>query len=220
VGSIPIARSGFFVLNLTIWGRNGTIKLMKKVALVAVSFLLTPTLLLFCILYFSFLGFERNHTELSSLLTSEIAYAALPGSENVLQGRVTEEDARVEKVRSFFHKYNSELEPYAQEVVDSADKYGLDFRLIPAIGMQESNLCKKAPKLSNNCWGFGIYGKKVTKFDSYPEAINTVTKTLAYDYKEKGLETPEQIMKKYTPSNNGAWADSVNHFMNQLQTSY
>jgi len=58
--------------------------------------------------------------------------------------------------------------------------------------MQESNLCKKQLKDSFNCWGFGIYGKKVTRFDSYKQAIYTVTKTLANQYKAKGLKTAEE----------------------------
>jgi len=149
---------------------------MRKVALIVTSFVLTPFLLLFCILYFSSLSFERNNSGVSFLSTPDVAYAALPGSENVTEGKATSNDVRVEIVQSFFHRYNSELEPYAQEIVIAADKYGLDFRLVPAIGMQESNLCKKTPKGSNNCWGFGIYGKKVTKFDSYTDAIDTVTK--------------------------------------------
>ena len=113
-------------------------------------------------------------------------------------------------------RYKSDLLPYAQNIVDAADKYDLDYRLIPAIAMQESNLCKKAPKDSHNCWGFAIYGKKVLKFDNYTDAINTVTKTLAIQYKGQGLETPEQIMTKYTPGSNGSWAKSVNYFMDQL----
>ena len=120
-------------------------------------------------------------------------------------------------VEDFFKRYNSPLLPYARIVVSDADKYGLDYRLIPAIAMQESTLCKKAPAGSYNCWGFGIYGRKVTKFSNYPEAIDTVTKTLALQYKNNGLETPEEIMAKYTPSSNGSWANSVNLFMNQLQ---
>jgi hypothetical protein len=130
---------------------------------------------------------------------------------------INQQDARVATVADFFRKYNSDLLPYAQNVVSAADKYNLDYRLIPAIAMQESNLCKKAPIGSYNCWGFGIYGKNLARFSSYPEAIDTVTKTLATQYKDKGLETPEQIMAKYTPSSNGSWADSVNLFMNQLQ---
>jgi len=137
----------------------------------------------------------------------------------VLGDSIFRQDARIEIVRQFFAKYKSPLEPFASNVVEQADKYGLDFRLIPSIAMQESNLCQKIIADSHNCWGFGIYGKKVTKFQSYPEAIETVTRTLAQNYVAGGLNTPETIMKKYTPSSNGSWANGVNYFMDRLQYS-
>ena len=190
---------------------------MRKAFLSTIFFTLTPILLTFCILYFSFLSFEYKGLFSFLAQNNNVSYAALPTSQNVLGDSMSPQDARVAIVADFFKKYNSDLAPFAQNVVLSADKYGLDYRLIPAIAMQESTLCKKAPKNSYNCWGFGIYGGKVTKFNNYPDAIDTVTKTLATQYKQNGLETPEQIMAKYTPSNNGDWADSVNLFMNQLQ---
>ncbi|MCL4354799.1 hypothetical protein M1349_05045 [Patescibacteria group bacterium] len=192
---------------------------MRKVVLLATSLILTPTLLIITILFFFFLTFEKNKPYVAaSAYTNPVSYAALPGTQNVMQDRIDQKDGRVEIVKQFFHQYKSDLEPYAQEVIDAADRYALDYRLIPSIAMQESGLCKKAPKDSFNCWGFGIYGKKVTKFQNYSEAIETVTKTLARDYKEgRGLETPEEIMKVYTPQSKGSWADGVNHFMAQLQ---
>jgi hypothetical protein len=159
------------------------------------------------------------HTSSTSLATRQAtpAYAALPTSENVFSTEIIASDGRVEKIRQFFADYGSPLEPYAEDVVKAADEYGLDFRLIPAIAMQESNLCKRIPANSHNCWGFGIYGKTVTRFDNYKDAIYQVTKTLATKYKPKGLVTPDEIMTMYTPTSNGSWAFSVNHFMDQLQ---
>ncbi|HSW47712.1 MAG TPA: hypothetical protein VLG67_01405, partial [Candidatus Saccharimonadales bacterium] len=122
-----------------------------------------------------------------------------------------------EKIRQFLAKYNSPLEPYAVDIVNAADEYGLDHRLIVAIAMQESGLCKTIPEGSNNCWGFGIYTGHVTRFADYKEGIYTVTKALATRYKNKGLVTPEQIMTMYTPNSNGSWAHGVNHFMDKLQ---
>ena len=87
----------------------------------------------------------------------------------------------------------------------------------PAIAMQESNLCKRSPENSFNCWGFGIYGQKVTRFSDYEEGIEAVTKTLALKYKADGLDTPQEIMRRYTPQSNGSWAESVEYFMDQLQ---
>lgn len=160
------------------------------------------------------------HTFNASLETQkrDVAYAALPTNINVFSTEIIANDGRIEKVRQFFAEYDSPLEPYASDVVKAADHYGLDYRLIPAIAMQESNLCKKIPKNSYNCWGFGIYDKTITRFDSYKEAIDTVTRTLATKYKEeKGLITPKEIVTMYTPSNTGSWAFSVDHFMQKLQ---
>jgi hypothetical protein len=192
---------------------------MRKIILSTSFFILTPVLLFASIVFFLFLSYNSKiHNNLFGLNTSQgVAFAALPSAENVLGDSVVSKDARIEIVRQFFARYNSPLEPFAQNIVENADKYSLDYRLLPAIAMQESNLCQKIITDSYNCWGFGIYGKTVTKFGSYPEAIETITRTLATNYIAGGLNTPDQIMKKYTPSSNGSWANGVNFFMGLLQ---
>jgi hypothetical protein len=194
---------------------------MRKVFLLTTFSLLTPFVLVLTLslLLYSF-SVKNNLVTLSK--TPRVAYAALPPASGSLKMALAAKDARVSILKDFFQKYNSELLPYAQTIVNAADKYNLDYRLVPAIAMQESNLCTKLPgklKDSHNCWGFGVYAKQVTKFDNYTDAIDTVTKTLAIQYKQKGLETPEQIMTKYTPGSNGSWAKSVNYFMDQLSVA-
>lgn len=191
---------------------------MRKAFLLTTFFILTPLVLVLSLSLLSY-SYRTKNTTLFTHQSPKFAYAALPAASGTLKMSVIEEDARIMAVRDFFKRYKSDLLPYADDVIVAADRYGIDYRLIPAIAMQESNLCKKAPKGSYNCWGFGIYGKKVTKFDNYEEAIDIVTKTLATKYKDNGLETPEQIMSRYTPGSNGSWADGVNHFMNQLATN-
>jgi len=127
------------------------------------------------------------------------------------------QDARPALVAQFLKKYNSPLIPYAQLLVDKADKYGLDYALIPAMAMQESNLCQKIPDNSHNCWGFGIYGNKVMKFNSYEEAIEAVAKTLKEKYIEDSLTNPDLIMSRWTPSSNGSWSFAVNTFMQDIK---
>jgi hypothetical protein len=192
---------------------------MRKIILSISFFIFSPILLSVSIVYFLFLSYNSSshHDLIGQNPNHSIAFAALPPAENVLGDSIISKDARIEMLKQFFAKYKSPLEPFASNVVEAADKYDLDFRLIPSIAMQESNLCKKIITDSYNCWGFGIYGKNVTRFDSYPEAIETVTKTLAQNYVAGGLNTPDEIMKKYTPSSNGSWAKSVNYFMSQLQ---
>lgn len=192
--------------------------LMGKTVRLVTFFIFTPILLLVSLIYLSYLSYGSSPNRYSfGQIPQTVAFAAIPSEESIINDQIITLDIRVENLRLFFNRHNSPLEPYAQFFVDISEKYELDFRLLPAIAMQESNLCKKAPKDSYNCWGFGIYGKKVTRFSNYEEAIETVARTLFNEYKSKGLITPEEIMSKYTPSNTGSWASSVNLFMNQLQ---
>jgi hypothetical protein len=191
---------------------------MKKILISTALFFFAPFVMVFSLvgILVSYQHLERDaRTEV--LGSNTVAYAALPTSQNTFSAEIEQEDGRKEKVRQFLAKYNSPMEPHAGDIVDAADMYGLDHRLIPAIAMQESNLCKKIPVNSHNCWGYGIYGTKVTRFSDYKEGIYTVTKGLATRYKPKGLVTPEQIMTMYTPSSNGSWAFSVRHFMEELE---
>ncbi len=122
-------------------------------------------------------------------------------------------DIRVANLKYYFRKYESVLYDKSEYFVAMADKYQLDYRLLPAIAMQESNLCKHIYAGSYNCWGWGIYGNKVTRFSSYEEAIETISRGLKKNYIDKGFTTPEEIMRKYTPPSDGSWAFGVNTFL-------
>lgn len=126
-------------------------------------------------------------------------------------------DARSANLKAFFRKYNSDLYNYADKIIEEADKYQFDYRLLPAIAMQESNLCRVIPDNSYNCWGWGIYGTTVTRFDSYNDAIETVSKGIKEHYIDEGLVTASAIMKKYTPPSTGSWQNGVNTFLKALE---
>lgn len=127
------------------------------------------------------------------------------------------EDIRVANLKYFFRKYESVLYDKSEFIVKMADQYKLDYRLIPAIAMQESGLCKHIYEGSYNCWGWGIYGNTVTRFSSYEEAIETISRGLKKNYIDKGLTTPEDIMRKYTPPSTGSWAYGVNFFLKIIE---
>lgn len=193
---------------------------MKKLFLLTTFFTVIPVVFLLTIVFSLFLAYKTHAIDnTNNLLTSQrsVNYAALPSNENTFSGTIEEEDARVELIRKFLARYQSPLLPFASFIVSEADKYGLDYRLIPAIAMQESNLCKKMPVDSNNCWGYGIYGGKIKYFDTYGDGISAVTKSLATKYRQKGLTTPDEIMKMYTPGSNGSWANGVNFFLDEIQ---
>ncbi len=127
-------------------------------------------------------------------------------------------DGRVVNLKIFFRKNSSPLYDFAEVIVRESDKNGFDYRLLPAIAMQESTLCRSIPEDSHNCWGWGIYGDKVIRFDGYEEAIKVVAAGLKKDYLDNGLITATKIMEKYTPSSpNGSWARSVNHFLKLME---
>ena len=192
---------------------------MPKFLKVLSVFVITPAVFLLSIVLFLSITFHAEDYGRMALKEepARVAYAALPTNENIFDGEPVAEDAREESIRQFLARYDSPLEPHAGYLVAIADQHNLDYRLIPAIAMQETNLCKKAKAGSHNCWGFGVYGKKYVFFDSYEHAIDNVAKTLSENYIEKGLETPSEIMKKYTPSSNGSWAFAVNHFMEEME---
>ncbi|MBP9797597.1 hypothetical protein KBC70_00435 [Candidatus Woesebacteria bacterium] len=128
-------------------------------------------------------------------------------------------DGRAAKLRRYLRSINSPLFDYSDLLVEEADKFGYDYRLLVAISLQESTGCKFIPENSYNCWGWGIYGDTVTRFASYDEAIRTVSAGIKKNYLDKGLITTEQIMKKYTPGSNGSWAWAVRYFFHRIENS-
>jgi hypothetical protein len=190
---------------------------MRKLLPIIGFFLGAPLLILVTIAYLSFLSYEKQTGNVLGASTQGIAYAALPPEGGQIENEIQPADAKTEIVRQFFAKYNSPLEPYAPDIIAASQRYDIDFRLLPAIAMQESTLCRRVIVDSNNCWGFGIHGGKVTKFSNYPEAIETITKTLATKYRDNGLVTPQDIAKMYNPSNTNNWVENVTGFMNDLK---
>lgn len=137
-----------------------------------------------------------------------------------MEASLEAEDARPAIVANFLERHNSPLQPYdhyGKVLVEIADRYGIDFRLLPAIAMQESNLCKAIPPGSNNCLGFGVHERGTLGFQKYEDGFERAAKELKKYYIDIGLTTPEQIMTKYTPSSNGSWANSVNQWMAEMR---
>ena len=144
-------------------------------------------------------------------------FASLPTNLPSVGGEATAMDARPELVRQYLAYWGSPLEPYSNFIVETADRYELDYRLTTAIAQQESNLCKIIPPGSNNCWGWGIHSAGSLGFDSFEEGIETVSAGLRDEYLNKGFGTVEEIMSKYTPLSNGSWAAGVTKFISEME---
>lgn len=200
---------------------------MRKIILVFLFFALTPVALGASLFSLVFLENSSSTGHQEVLAASDTVnpfprsgvsvYASLPSTTPSVFGSADVSDARGALVKQYLASYNSQLEPYANFIVETADHYGVDFRLITAIAQQESNLCKKIPAGTYNCWGWGIHSQGTLGFDSFEEGIETVTKGLRDDYLNKGYVTVEDIMSKYTPLSQGSWAAGVTAFMDQMQ---
>jgi hypothetical protein len=196
---------------------------MRKLVIVCAFFSLAPLTLILVFLagYFKL----TSPSGMLSLLNTQTNYKlfqSIPDMrrEHEIIAKTYAIDARTVLLKKFFSKYSSPLEKQADFIVYQADKYSIDYRLIPAISMQESTGCKFIPDNSFNCWGYGIYGDKVTRFSGYEEAIETVSRGLRKNYYEKGLTTPQAIMHKYTPPSialGGPWASGVEYFFDDIE---
>jgi len=159
---------------------------------------------------------EADYNLISAPKSGAKVFASLPSSFPTVSGVVSASDARAELIRQYLASYNSPLEPHAEYLVESSDMYGLDYRLLTAIAQQESNLCKKIPPLSYNCWGWGIHSEGSLGFSSFEEGIDVVSQGIKENYIDKGYTTVEEIMSKYTPLSRGSWAFGVNKFMGDI----
>lgn len=198
-----------------------TITFYKNMIFMIIFFTITPLTLglsMYTILTLSNKQSATDHNNISGTPTGIRVYASLPNEFPTVSAFAEVGDARPELVRNYLTKYNSPLVRLSNYLVEKSDQYGLDYRLVPAIAQQESNLCKIIPPETYNCWGWGIHSKGTLGFDSYEEAIDTVMKGIRSEYIDKGLTTPDTIWKKYTPgSPDGAWAKGVNSFMADME---
>jgi hypothetical protein len=137
--------------------------------------------------------------------------------DSYIEGKAVANDARPVIIRKYLQKYNSPLEPYSDLIFELSQTYGFDYSYILAIGQQESNLCKKIPENSFNCWGYGIHKKGTLGFDNYEIALKSFAEYLKREYFDKGYTTPEMMMTKYCPHSNGSWAFGVQHFIDEIK---
>jgi hypothetical protein len=206
------------------YDQDEDISFWKNLIFIAIFFVVTPLTL--GISLFSLFSLKKNdiikkefdNTNLITAPQSGVSvYASLPANMPSVTYSVEAADARPQIIKKYLAGYSSPLLPYSDLIVQDADKYSIDFRLITAIAQQESNLCKIIPPESYNCWGWGITSVGTLGFDSFPDGIDTVSKGIRENYLDKGYSTVGQIMSKYTPESNGSWANGVNEFMTEMQ---
>ena len=202
---------------LTLRSVNAILKVYKpmffRFALVISWFLFAPLAIILSII---FLHQDSKIINLSQKIAAN-NYAA--PANNRIEGQVL--GIEISDIRPYIvaNLLNGRaLEPYSQYMIEIADKYQIDFRLIPAIAMKESGGGDKAPYGTYNAWGFE---NGSTVFNSWEQAIDIVGKTLKERYIARGLVTPEQIMAVYAPPQlltGGKWARDIHFFFSKMES--
>lgn len=160
-----------------------------------------------------------ENASLATNFDDPVVFAALPSFDQQIKTSVKTADARPEIIRQYLNKFQSPLEPYADLIVQLSDQYNFDFRWLVAIAQQESNLCDHIPANSYNCWGWGIYGDKVIRFDSYEDALRRISPQFTKIFlKGDHTKDPCEVMATYTPPSEGSWCAGISQFFGTMET--
>jgi hypothetical protein len=98
---------------------------------------------------------------------------------------------------NFFQHHDAPLPYYITDYLNAATKYNLDYRLLPAISVQESGAGRHACGDGIRRWGFGSC--KGYTFKSVAEGIDYVSNALANGSPYRG-KTIEQQLTAYNPN--------------------
>ena len=103
-------------------------------------------------------AYTKSREEIGSVLgeISQFTSSYNNNSGGNYEAEIQTGDGRVANLKAFFRKHNSPLYDNADKIIEVSDKHQFDYRLLPAIAMQESNLCRLIPEDSHNCWGWGF----------------------------------------------------------------
>jgi hypothetical protein len=133
----------------------------------------------------------------------------------VCESNKREIDKRVEILRDYFSKYNCPLLDNVEVFIEVADENGIDWRLLPAISMQEST-CGKFQRF-NNPFGYGYY-----RFDNFDDSIRFVGSAVAgNDPNERAYNSAnrdsERILWIYNGGVNPEYPAEVMRIMDEIE---
>lgn len=198
--------------------------MIRKGLLVVLWFPLTLSLL---VLNLTLLAATARDAKQASLNKSNLVFAtnhltAQAGTAQVLGTSVVAGDARSLLLEKFLQRNNSPMAPYADFIVKESDTNGLDFRLLVAIAMCESNLGKHMPAHDSfNPFGIAVYTGQQTgkKFGNWEHAISWVSEYIKTQYYDKGITDLKDIGAVWAPpsiSSDYSWTRCVQGFKDSI----
>lgn len=198
--------------------------MVRKVLLALCWFPLTAALLCLNLVLLGSLRAKAHMTQQAQALTQRLKITASSfGTEQVLGASIQAGDARSLLLTTFLRENKSPLADFADYIIDRADHYQIDFRLVPAIAMCESTGGKRIPSHdSYNAWGISVSTGTASgaKFPNWMYAIDWVTRYIKEKYYDRGLKSLTDIGAVWAPpsvENGNSWANCVEYFMSKIQ---
>jgi hypothetical protein len=163
------------------------------------------------------------------LLTSPASKAEFSGAQanlatdqlaNFISVEAKQIDYRAQILYKYLAAKNSPLQYHAQDFIDAADTYGIDWKLVPSIAGVESTYGQHIPGghqpefTTYNAWGWGVYGNQAHGFKSWRDGIFTVSQGLKTRYIDRGLTNPYAMNKVYASS--PTWGAKVTNLLSDL----
>lgn len=168
-------------------------------------------------------GSNENASDISNEAELiEMKYLSLKEYEEYLEEKyITENyidpdpnfEEKVEKIKTYLKTRNSPLVEKAEYIIIMANKFEIDYRLVPAISIIESSGGTRLYR-PYNAWGWG--GAKGFTFENWEESIYTVTRGISRGYYARGLVTPQEIAPRYNPHTPNEWGAKVDLVMKKI----
>jgi hypothetical protein len=152
-------------------------------------------------------------------LMPSVAAAPIASANDIPGLQVEEIDPRYQQLNIWFDKYKCPEPRYVQEYIEAADKNGIDYRLLPAISLQESTCGQHVPHwcpkgtLSNNWWGF-----RAQCYKSVADGIDSVLNQMANTAPFAG-NTVKKMLWYYNGTVNPTYPGSVMIKMKEIEAS-
>lgn len=197
---------------------------MKNLLLVVLWFPLTLSLLIVNLTLLSLTAKAQKEAQASKIRYSVVNnnILAQAGTSQVLGTSIVAGDARALLLSSFLKRNDSPMAPYAETIVRESDTNGLDYRLIVAIAMCESNLGKRMPSSDSfNPFGIAVYTGQLSgkKFDSWEHAISWVATYIRERFYDNGITDLKDIGAIWAPpsvNTNYSWTRCVGDFQGSI----
>lgn len=165
---------------------------------------ITKKLIIFILLTLTFTLFTKSQKVEVRAVDAEIK----PLDQIVLAKKL---DPEAQILQKYLSKYNSPMQYHAQDFIDAARTYNIDWKLLPAIAGVESTFGKFIPG-GYNAYGWAIYNSNSRfGFESWRDGMFVVAKGLRENYLNKGLTDPYSMNRIYAAS--PTWGSKVSYFL-------